>query len=160
MSAEKSARFNIVDFFIIICLVAACCFFSYYAASHAKKNAAAQSSMLYYSLEMKNLSASSADLFVVGDNVSLAKTFAPAGTITEVKKLAHTYPVLNSSGDAYVYKTDSSRFDVIITVKTGFSQTDSSFEVGGENIKVGRQMNVFTDRISFSGTVCDIKPEN
>ncbi len=160
MSSTKRVRFNVIDFFIIICLIVACCFFTYYAVKHVKQNAASKNSILYYSLEMKDLSSSTADLFVVGDNISNSQTSLPAGTITEVKKSAHTYVAENSTNDEYVLEKDDTRFDVVITVKTNYSQNESSFVIGGEVFKVGYSMKFFTDRVSFDGMVCDIAPEN
>lgn len=160
MISEKRVRFNIIDFFIIICLVASCFLFAYYAAGHVKKSAAAESDTLSYSIKITNISESSADLFVVGDNVSRTETSAPSGVITDVKKLSHTYLAVNSFGNEYVYRTDESRYDVTVTVQTGFSEDETSFIVGGKKLKVGQPIHAFTNRISFTGTVCDINAEN
>lgn len=160
MDSNKRVRFNIIDFFIIVCLIAACCFFGYYAANRARKNAAAASDTITYTIKVTNLSASSANLFVKGDNISRDGTFAPAGKIISVEKSPHSYVVPDAAGMEYIYTKVDSRFDVLLTVESTFSEDETSFIVGGDHIKTGQPFQAFTDRIAFTGTVYAIMPDN
>ena len=160
MEQKKRVRFGVIDFFIIICLISACFFFSYYAANRVRKNAAAAANTLSYTVKITNLSESSADLLVLNDNVCVTETTASAGKITNIKKSPHTFLVPSAYGTEYIYRTDDSRFDVMLTIESGFSEDETSFIVGGSKLKIGQQLHLFSDRISFTGTVCDIIPGN
>lgn len=160
MSEKKvKPRFNIIDVLIIVLLAAVIWVFAMYAdIGGADKATAGEPSTVQYTVEVKEIREENVDAYAAGDEI-IGEKGNPIGTILSVGEYTNdTTLAENKRTGEYVFSEIPNKYTVKLVIESPCTKNESGITVDEMySIKVGKKINIKTDKYVTSSTILEVK---
>ena len=150
----KKKHLNLIDIVLILLVLAVAA--GAYLITH--QDDTAEAIPCTYVIEAPGVSTENQNAAKPGDQVVDNIRNYVLGTVTEVKSVPYTMPVLNEQTDTVVNVPVEDKVTLLITVEVGVHMTDSRILTENEVIiRIGQELNFFAGGLHSKGTIVDIK---
>lgn len=156
MSEKKiKARFNIIDVLIILVLVAVLWVFANYASVKPVVN---NSATVQYTVEIKGIREENLDAFAAGDEITSDKGGGVIGKIISVGEYKNETAITeNVRTGEFIVSDIPNRYTVKLTIESPCIKNADGVTVDGLDIKVGKSINIKTDKYVSKSTILEVK---
>jgi len=156
MSEKKiKARFNIIDILIILVLVAVLWVFANYANIKPAENNGAT---VQYTVEIKSIREENVGAFAEGDAITGDKGGGVIGKIVSVGEYEkETSLEENVRTGEFVISEIPNRYTVRLTIESPCIKNADGITVDDTDIKVGKSINIKTDKYVSKSTILEVK---
>lgn len=165
MSEKKiKPRFNVIDVLIIVLLVAVLWVFAMYAdfGGNAKveTTSATEKETVQYTVEIKGIREENVGAYSVGDEIIGTKG-KPIGKIVSMSEYTNETAITeNRVAKKFVVSEIPNKYSVKLVIESPCTKEEYGIKVDGTyTIKVGKKVNIKTDKYVASSTILEVKED-
>ncbi|MBK5252528.1 MAG: DUF4330 domain-containing protein [Peptostreptococcaceae bacterium] len=143
---------NIIDLFVLLIIVLAAIFLAGRMLPGTESGEAGTQKEMEYTVKVEEVSKYTIDAANVGDAIFDFETGSDIGVISKIGHNPHMEYLVNKDNEAVAIES-LDKFDLFITVKANFVETDKALMIEDMIVAVGRKVLVYNKYLFVEGKI-------